>query len=1326
MSQPGKQIETGGAPTGSVSDCPSCGTPNPEPARFCSSCGIELPDGVDLEPPAAPEPRAVAVVAVLLDATGDGAERARRRAEVRIRATLQRHGGATIAVEGGSAAVFGLHPTHGDGALRAARAAEEVRDALARESETRVSGGSLAPATGRISVTIEQTVTTDVSEVPLENAVALAERAEPGEVLLGPEAHRRAGPASVEAEPTTTPTPSDAPAVAERADADTEGTVPDDVPDPASDDAEEGATLADPDEADPLEALESALEDEDDDHGEGGDENDENRERDEDAATPGDADDLGHADDLVDAGVDDEEAEVPMRLVRVVEAGAGQAPTPRAPLVGRDAERVALRELFERAVESRSCVAVTVVGSPGIGKSRLAEALIAWAESSHDATAIRVRCRDAAEGGAAWPVAELIEQAIGVVLGDGVDDARADLERVLSGAHDASVVIERLAHMLALPGGRALEEETPWALRRLLEVIASERPIVLLVDDADGTDPSFARLLRSVADRMSAPMLLLATGRSDPLHGTAEENIVAAITLEPLDGGTVAELLEQLVGRTALGERAQQRVATATGGNPFLIEQLTCMLIEEGLLRWDEGRWLPTTDLSAMPTPPNVAALLDARLQGITTEERTVLERIAVVGERPRWDAVLAAVPDELRLAAGDHVAALRHKQLLRSTDVPGDDIVRFHHPFVRDAAVRGATGVVRAQVHAAIASWLVVAAGDRSDRFDELLGAHLERAYRTASANGSDAHVVEAARSAAAHLEGAGERAGQLGDAQGAFQLAQRAASLVARDDPHRPELLLRAAIALADLDQLPRADALLTETAHAARAAGERAVEWRAKILRARLAAAGGQDHRALENARRRADRSVVVFRDLGDDWGLAWAWSLSAYVSLCRGHASAYAAAAGRAAEAARRAGRKREEAAALRDLARALGEGPAPLDEVAARLASIVDRVGDELRPVAQEALGVLATVHADRGHPDEARAADERAASIAADLGLEREFALRAERSGAVQLLTGDVEGAQVTLREGLEIAERAGDGAAAARIAATLAHVLEDAGNYGEAVRLTEVAEQGGAPHDVTTRVRWRTARARALAHGGNLAQANALAREAVRLADQTDAVELRATALIELAEVLRLSGRRNEAMPLVRRALRAFSRKGASVRAARARRLLAELDPASEPVDDTPAVPGTGPSAGSPGPATASTASSGEVAYASVAPGVAPVEAAVPAVPNGTTMGTQVVEPTGVPAQPQGAAPSPGAGAAAPVVRASNGDPAEPFGASIEQEFAALQEDAPGPDPRSGSMPTSDGATLNEESEQVAPAPTESPDAGADKGKGRKGLRFW
>jgi len=148
------------------------------------------------------------------------------------------------------------------------------------------------------------------------------------------------------------------------------------------------------------------------------------------------------------------------------------------------------------------------------------------------------------------------------------------------------------------------------------------------------------------------------------------------------------------------------------------------------------------------------------------------------------------------------------------------------------------------------------------------------------------------------------------------------------------------------------------------------------------------------------------------------------------------------------------------------------------------------------------------------------------------------------------------------MRQAWEHADRLADAGLRGEVAASLAHVACDLRDLQGALEFTELAERDGAPGDLGTQVRWRSARAKILAREGRPDEAKSLARQAVQLADQTDLIDLRTGALLDLAEVLRLTERPNEAVPFARRALRTLERKGAEAPAARARALLEDIDP--------------------------------------------------------------------------------------------------------------------------------------------------------------------
>jgi tetratricopeptide (TPR) repeat protein len=175
----------------------------------------------------------------------------------------------------------------------------------------------------------------------------------------------------------------------------------------------------------------------------------------------------------------------------------------------------------------------------------------------------------------------------------------------------------------------------------------------------------------------------------------------------------------------------------------------------------------------------------------------------------------------------------------------------------------------------------------------------------------------------------------------------------------------------------------------------------------------------------------------------------------------------------------------------------------------------------------------------------------------------------------VEALAGRAAQAEELLLRALDAAVVASDDGARAAIGSTLVHVMLDAGREEEARQLLEDVSRNAAADDVVTQVSWRSAQARVLASSGRTDDARELARQAIRLAEQTDLMGLRADALLALAEVLLAEGRPNEGVPFARRALRALERRGAAIPAGRARAMLESLGhPAAGPPAGLPAMP--------------------------------------------------------------------------------------------------------------------------------------------------------
>ena len=211
-----------------------------------------------------------------------------------------------------------------------------------------------------------------------------------------------------------------------------------------------------------------------------------------------------------------------------------------------------------------------------------------------------------------------------------------------------------------------------------------------------------------------APLLLLCLARPDlidvrPTWGGRPQ--AETLTLEPLSPAESDELIDgarQSTPQLAVDTRA--RIGEVAAGNPLFVEQLLAMLAEGG----DPER-----------VPPTIQALLAARLDSLPEEERDVLERASVVGLEFEWEALGELAPDRRR-PAGAQLAALVRKELIRPHEAI-EDTFRFRHMLIRDAAYERIPKELRSELHERFAGWL----DGRGEEFDEIIGYHLEQAYR-------------------------------------------------------------------------------------------------------------------------------------------------------------------------------------------------------------------------------------------------------------------------------------------------------------------------------------------------------------------------------------------------------------------------------------------------------------------------------------------------------------------------------------------------------------------------------------------------------------------
>ena len=838
---------------------------------------------------------------------------------------------------------------------------------------------------------------------------------------------------------------------------------------------------------------------------------------------------------------------------------------PTFPLIGRESELALLSRELGHAVGDRSCRLVTLLGDPGVGKSRLvaefADAVAA------EADVLRGRCLAYGRGITFWPLAEAVRHAAGVMDDDPPAAAREKISGLVD--HDTAVA-DRIASAFGLSQQQFVVEETFWAARRLLESIARRRPLVVVFDDIHWAEPTFLELIEHLVDRVSdAPLLLLCPARPvllERLPSWSQRPKEARLALMPLSEADVALVLENLLGSTDIADEARLRIVEAAEGNPLFAEQLLSMMIDDGLLRCDDGRWVVAGDLSGLAIPPTIQALIADRLDQLEREERSVLEAASVVGQRFALDAVQELVPDLAAEDVSTHLAALVRKQLVRpqGPGPAGGRSFRFNHILIRDAAYQGILKRGRATLHERFVAWAdrVNRERNRESEYEEILAYHLEQAHLYLSELGPlDDHGRSLGSRAAERLASPGRRAFARGDMPAAANLLRRAAALLPTHELRRLELLPSLGEALRETGEFAWATVFLDEAVEGAGAIDEPTLLARAELVRV-LVESHSADSWSEEEAVRRAELALPVFEAAGDDAGLAQACRLLAWAHGTAGRYGEAAAAAERAIEHARLAGDERQRTHASSQYAVAAVEGPKPVLEAIARCEEILEQVTDDRRSHGT-VMGHLGCLEAMRGDFDRARELCSRGRLMLQDIGLSVVAASRSQDSCIVEMLAGDPAAAERDLRRDFETLTEMGEAYLLSTIAGELARAVYAQGRVEEADELSRIAEQFSADDDVTSQALWRSVRAKALAVRGDSDTALELAREAVALLGATDSLVRQGDALVDEAEVLGLLGRGAAARERLLEAIGLFERKGNVVAAENTRSAL-ELLPAT------------------------------------------------------------------------------------------------------------------------------------------------------------------
>jgi class 3 adenylate cyclase/tetratricopeptide (TPR) repeat protein len=802
----------------------------------------------------------------------------------------------------------------------------------------------------------------------------------------------------------------------------------------------------------------------------------------------------------------------PVPAFRLLDVRGEPTRSQRAPLVGREDEQRLLSDTWGRVLSGRSCQLFTILGAAGVGKSRLAAEFLL---SISGAALARGRCLPYGEGITYWPVVEVLKQ-----LPDASLDEQA--EGALRGLLANSTLVTS-------------SEEIAWAFRRKLEAVAAGRPLVCVFDDLQWGEETFLDLVEHVADlSRDSPLLLLCMARPELLDrrpGWAGGKLNAVnVLLEALAPAETEQLISSLA---ELDQGLRDRIATAAEGNPLFVEEMVALVQESA-----DG---------VVTVPPTIQALLSARLDQLDPTEREVLQRGSVEGRVFHRGAVQALAPNKQEVIP--HLTALVRKELVRpdKAQVPGDDAFRFRHLLIRDAAYESLPKATRAELHERFVAWLEEHAADLVET-DELIGYHLEQACRYRRDLGLLDDVTRSlAQAAARHLGAAGRRAFLRKDAPAAVKLISRAAALLPPDDPERVELVPNVRVMQGMEGNLAWAESILAEALES----GQEQLRARALVQRGLLRLFTDSEVTADELIAT-SEEALAVLSDHGDDLGLARAWRLIEQAHYLARRAGPSAEAAARALTYARRARDEFEVKENVEWLAVGYALGPTPAPEAARRIKALLEEAGED-RFLEATLCSLRASQAAMSGHAAEAEEAFTQARGVLTERELHRSAYFQIHLAVAEPALdNGPV--LEQELRASCEALEQLGEKTGYSTVAGLLARTLCSQGQYEEAEHYTSASEATAGPNDVFSQILWRSTRASVLAHRKQFDAATGLALEAVAFAEESDFLNAHGDALMDLAEVLRLSGRVGEAADALVRAQTLYERKGNIVMAEVAR----------------------------------------------------------------------------------------------------------------------------------------------------------------------------
>ncbi|MDQ2674608.1 MAG: AAA family ATPase, partial [Chloroflexota bacterium] len=441
-----------------------------------------------------------------------------------------------------------------------------------------------------------------------------------------------------------------------------------------------------------------------------------------------------------------------------------------APMVGRDEELTLLKETVRRTASEKRPHLVTVLGSAGVGKSRLTWELEKYLDGLPDRFHWRKgRCLAYAQTSYS-ALADAVAADASVLEDDPTDAVEAKITARLAdlaGGEPPADVAAAIRALLALSTAENLSKaELFEAWRVYLELIARRYPLVLVLEDIHWADEGLLDFIEFLARWADAPIMILCLARHEllerrPAWAGGLPN-AASIVLEPLSADESGRLLSGLLG-SAMPAELERRVIEVSEGNPLFAEELVRLFVDRGVVRHTESGWEQAQPIAEVEIPQSIQALLAARLDSLPAEEKRISQDAAVVG-RIFWDRLLAHLAGQSPTATVGLLRSLRVKELVvprEPSTLTDAQEYAFRHVLIRDVAYDSLPKLERARKHREVAAWAEDRLGDRADEVVELLAAHYWSALRYEEEFATDdAALADLRRRTMEYASAAGRRA--------------------------------------------------------------------------------------------------------------------------------------------------------------------------------------------------------------------------------------------------------------------------------------------------------------------------------------------------------------------------------------------------------------------------------------------------------------------------------------------------------------------------------------------------------------------------------------